>query len=286
MSRHPPFKQVEASRPDFDSAHTLRYTKTPQPDWQVGQGPNNAPLANVESFKSPSAPIKTFIPYENIGHPDMYKLIISSIVPRPIGFCSTLSEDGKFNLAPYSYFNAAGSNPPCVMMSCTAKPGSRDKDTAANIKATKEFVVAIISEPFIEAANYTAIDAPKEVSEWALSGLTPEPSVKVKPPRVREAAVNMECELEMLHEMFDPSDSSKLNQIVVIGRIKAWHVKQEVLKDGGPVVALEKLRPIARLGGISYGRVLEPFELPRMMWEDQKDTESVQKVLSNQTDRS
>ncbi|KAH9462728.1 hypothetical protein Pst134EB_006605 [Puccinia striiformis f. sp. tritici] len=283
MSHHPPFKQVEQTRPDFDAGHSLRYTKTPQPDWHVGQGLNNAQRPHAEIFRSPG-PVKTFIPYEDLSPAEMYKLMISSIVPRPIGFCSTLSADGKPNLAPFSYFNAAGSSPPCVMMSCTASGGG-DKDTAANIRATKEFVIAIISEPFIEAANYTSIDTPSGISEWTLSGLTPEPSTKVKPARVQEAAVNMECELEHLHEMHDPTDPKKLTQVIVIGRIKAWHIKKEVLVDGntsGPMVAFDKLMPIARLGGISYCRALECFELPRPIWKEEKEKEEVKKLLADQ----
>ncbi|POV95748.1 hypothetical protein PSTT_16069 [Puccinia striiformis] len=200
-----------------------------------------------------------------------------------------------------------------VMMSCTASGGG-DKDTAANIRATKEFVIAIISEPFIEAANYTSIDTPSGISEWTLSGLTPEPSTKVKPARVQEAAVNMECELEHLHEMHDPTDPKKLTQVIVIGRIKAWHIKKEVLVDGntsGPMVAFDKLMPIARLGkenkkfavnglinaiicivyvsfadrscsGISYCRALECFELPRPIWKEEKEKEEVKKLLADQ----
>jgi len=286
MSHHPPFKQVEETRPDFDSGHVLRFTKTVQPDWQVGQGLNNAPLPHAKIYHSPG-PTKTFIPYQDLSPPEMYKLMISSVVPRPIGFCSTLSADGRPNLAPFSYFNAAGSNPPCVMMSCTATSGSVDKDTAANIRKTKQFVIAIISESFIEAANYTSINTPPDVSEWTLSGLTPGPSVKVRPARVQEAAVNMECELEYLHEMFDPSNPTKLTQVIVIGNIKAWHIKNDVLVDGSgaPMVALEKLMPISRLGGISYARVLEGFELPRPVWEEEKEKDQVKKVLSNQKDK-
>ncbi|KNZ52532.1 hypothetical protein VP01_3540g2 [Puccinia sorghi] len=306
MSHHPPFKQVEQTRPDFNSGHVLRFTKTVQPDWQVGQGLNNAPLPHAKIYHSPG-PTKTFIPYQDISPPEMYKLMISSVVseallviawlsssassmptdtryswrccqvPRPIGFCSTLSADGRPNLAPFSYFNAAGSNPPCVMMSCTTNSTSVDKDTAANIRNTKQFVIAIISESFIEAANYTSINTPPDVSEWTLSGLTPGPSVKVRPARVQEAAVNMECEL----------DPTKLTQVIVIGNIKAWHVKSDVLVDGSsaPMVDLEKLMPISRLGGISYARVLERFELPRPVWEEEKEKDQVKKVLSNQKDK-
>ncbi|KAI9628438.1 hypothetical protein KEM48_011597 [Puccinia striiformis f. sp. tritici PST-130] len=240
MSHHPPFKQVEQTRPDFDAGHSLRYTKTPQPD---GTSVKDSITRNVlmprfsitRSFRHEL--IRAFPDRDFRGHDVLY------------GF------------------------------------GRGDKDTAANIRATKEFVIAIISEPFIEAANYTSIDTPSGISEWTLSGLTPEPSTKVKPARVQEAAVNMECELEHLHEMHDPTDPKKLTQVIVIGRIKAWHIKKEVLVDGntsGPMVAFDKLMPIARLGGISYCRALECFELPRPIWKEEKEKEEVKKLLADQ----
>jgi len=87
--------------------------------------------------------------------------------------------------------------------------------------------------------------------------------------------------------MFDPSNPTKLSQVIVIGNIKAWHIKNDVLVDGSgaPMVALEKLMPISRLGGISYARVLEGFELPRPVWEEEKEKDQVKKVLSNQKDK-
>ncbi|KAG0144387.1 hypothetical protein CROQUDRAFT_660055 [Cronartium quercuum f. sp. fusiforme G11] len=279
MTHHPPFKQVENSRPAFETKNTFQYTKTPQPDWAPGQGVNDADLKHAELYREPTASgTKTFVPYENISVPDAYKLMINSVVPRPIALCSTLSVDGHPNLAPFSYFNAVGHNPPVIMVSFTAA-GGKQKDSGDNIKKTKEFVVNIISEPFIEAANYTAIDAPPGVSEWALSGLTQLASTKVKPARCQEAAISMECELEHLYETFDPSEPSKLTQTVVLGRIKAWHIKESVLVDGGPSISIEKLMPIARLGGISYTRVNTAFELTRPVWEKEKELPEVKALL-------
>lgn len=119
--------------------------------------------------------------------------------PRPIGFISSVSAAGVTNLAPFSYFTMANHDPPVVVVSFT-HPAPKDgqpvlKETCQNILDTKEFVANIISESFVEAANYTSIDAPAEVSEWALSGLTPVASKLVKAPRVGESAFAMECEL-------------------------------------------------------------------------------------------
>ncbi|EGG01880.1 uncharacterized protein MELLADRAFT_53476 [Melampsora larici-populina 98AG31] len=277
MSHHPPFKQVEDSRPDYETKNTFHYTKTPQPDWKAGDGLNNANLKHREVYEDPSiSGIKTYIPYENISVPDSYKLMINSIVPRPIALCSTLSEDGVPNLAPFSYFNAVGHNPPIIMISSTDLP--RQKDTAVNIRKTKEFVVNIISEPFVEAANFTSMDSPAGVSEWKLSGLTPQASLKVKPPRCQEASVSMECELVL---MFDHDDPKKLSQTMILGRIKAWNIKEAILVDGGPSISVEKLMPISRLGGISYSRVTTAFELTRPVWEKVKDEPEIKSLLEN-----
>lgn len=280
MSHHPPFKQVENSRPDYETKNTFHYTKAPQPDWKPGNGLNNAELNHRELYKdSSSSQIKTYIPYENISVPDAYKLMINSIVPRPIALTSTLSETGVPNLAPFSYFNAVGHNPPIIMISSTDLP--RQKDTAVNIRKTKEFVVNIISEPFIEAANFTSMDSPEGVSEWKLSGLTPQASLKVKPPRVQEASVSMECELEHIYEMFDHADPTKLSQTMILGRIKAWNVREAILIDGGPSISVEKLMPISRLGGISYSRVTTAFELTRPVWEKVKDDAEIKALLED-----
>ncbi|KAH9819981.1 hypothetical protein DFH28DRAFT_885757 [Melampsora americana] len=299
MSHHPPFEQVENSRPDYETKTTFHYTKTPGPNWTPGSGLNNAELKHRELYTNPSSSkTKTYIPYENISIPDTYKLMINSIVPRPIALCSTLSEDGVPNLAPFSYFNAVGHNPPVIMISCTDIP--KQKDTSVNIRQTKEFVVNIISEPFIEAANYTSINSPEGVSEWKLSGLTPIDSLKVKPPRCQEASVSMECELvyklpgliaylisfvvvdsEHIYEMFDHDDPKKLSQTMILGRIKAWNIKEDILVDGGPSISVEKLMPMSRLGGISYSRVTTAFELTRPVWENVKDNPEIKSLLED-----
>ncbi|KIP08478.1 hypothetical protein PHLGIDRAFT_69237, partial [Phlebiopsis gigantea 11061_1 CR5-6] len=105
-----------------------------------------------------------------------YKILTSTVIPRPIAFVSTISSDGIPNLAPMSYFSLVAHNPPLLSVSFSLSKG-KPKDSRENILATKEFTVSIISEPFVEAANATSVDAPPEVDEWLLAGLTPEPSV-------------------------------------------------------------------------------------------------------------
>ena len=126
----------------------------------------------------------------------VYKLLIGSVVPRPIAFVSTLNPDGGFNVAPFSFFTVASSNPPVLVFTVGLRttPDPR-KDTLRNITTTREFVVNIVSEEIGEKMNLCAGEYPPEVDEFELSGLTPIPSDLVKAPRVAESHINMECRL-------------------------------------------------------------------------------------------
>jgi len=196
----------------------------------------------------------------------LYQLLISGIVPRPVGFVSSISEDGVENLALFSWFNMVTHDPPTLSL-CITSGKAGPKDTAANILATKEFTVNIISEAFVQGANATAIDAPREVSEWGLSGLTKEKSISVKPPRVKESAFSMECNL--FHSL--PIGSTTL----ILGRITHIHVRNDVLNERG-LVDPAKLRPIARLGDITFARLGDLYRIPRPVWE--KEREAVEKL--------
>jgi flavin reductase (DIM6/NTAB) family NADH-FMN oxidoreductase RutF len=185
---HGDFKAVEASRPAFDKTSSFHFTQTPKPDWTPGSGANDA----SHSGKSH----RSIGPYEQ-GRPVVhnYKLLISAIVPRPIGFVSTVSADGQStNLAPFSYFNLVNHDPPMFVLGF-AGGMDKAKDTLKNLLDTKEATVNIISEDFIEAANFTSINAPTGISEWAFSGLHPEKSKIVKPDRVKEAVFSIEAKL-------------------------------------------------------------------------------------------
>ncbi|WVQ97205.1 hypothetical protein IAU59_004315 [Kwoniella sp. CBS 9459] len=276
MHKHRPFKEVESERADFDVDLQPRTTKVPEPDFKPGQGLNSLPYA--KDFEPEGAAFKSIVPEEH-EKSDIYKMMISGITPRPIAFISTLGSDGKANLAPMSYFNAVGHNPPSIMVSITrGKHEDGWKDTNHNIRTTKEFCVSIISEPFLEAANYTAIDAPYDVDEWALSGLTQRKSETVKPPHVAESAFSMECEL--LHWYDLVGDDGKPSHSVVLGRVKRFQVKEFVLDPNDQFKILtEKLRPIARLGGISYSRTTQMVEVPRPVWDQVKDMPEVKEAL-------
>ncbi len=201
---------------------------------------------------------KISINTKEIPFQDRYKLLIGSIVPRPIGFISTISINGIYNVAPFSFFNGVCSEPMTVLF-CPVIRGSdgQEKDTLKNIKANKEFVVNIVSEEFAEKMNQSSAEYPPEVDEFKETNLTPSPSKIVKPPLVKESKVNMECKLLHLIEIGNKPGAGS----IVIGEVVYFHASEEVYKDGK--IILNKLKPIGRLGGADYCRVTDIFSLPR-----------------------
>lgn len=187
---------------------------------------------------------------------EIYRLLISTVIPRPIAFVSSINENGLVNLAPFSFFNGVSSNPPCIVISIAPEPSGASKDTLHNITITSEFVVNSANEWIAEPLVYTAGEFPPNVSEMELSGLTPIPSVKVRPPRVKESAVQMECRLHSLHQIGDGAPGSST---LIVGQILLMHLAKEIFDEGR--VNPAKLKPIARLGGISYTKLGERFEI-------------------------
>ncbi|KAF1835879.1 hypothetical protein BDW02DRAFT_567631 [Decorospora gaudefroyi] len=255
---HPDFKAVEASRPPFDTTSTFHMTQTPKPNWTPGTGPN-----------TPSCLQKThraINPYEE-GRPIVhnYKLLISAIVPRPIGFVSTRSSDAQStNLAPFSYFNLVNHDPPMFILGF-AGGMDKAKDTLANLLATRECTINIITEEYVEAANYTSINAPPGVSEWSFSGLHPAASQFVKPDRVQEAVFSIEGRLVDTVEWTSKNEATpgkKTGVTAFIEGVNFW-VRDDAVDEQGVLVDPAVLRPVSRLGGITYARVTQAFELPR-----------------------
>ena len=159
---------------------------------------------------------------------DIYKLMIGSIVPRPIALVSSVDEANVRNLAPFSYFTACSANPPVVVFCPMLRPvPPMAKDTLRNIMATREFVVNIVSEEFVERMNATAAQVGPEVDEFELSGLTPMASELVKPARVAESHVHMECRLlQVVHVSDKPLGGS-----LVLGEVLRFHVRQDYIED-------------------------------------------------------
>jgi flavin reductase (DIM6/NTAB) family NADH-FMN oxidoreductase RutF len=192
------------------------------------------------------------------GARDAYRLMIELVTPRPIGWVSTISAAGKSNLAPFSFFNAVGANPPSLCFSCANRRDGSVKDTVRNIEATKEFVVNVASFDLRTAVNESSAELPYEESEFEHCGLTPLPSERVAPPRVGEAKASFEC---VLHEIVRVGEGS-LAANLVIGRIVLIHITDAVINELGHVDP-SKLDTIGRMGGDAYARTTDLFSLPR-----------------------
>jgi flavin reductase (DIM6/NTAB) family NADH-FMN oxidoreductase RutF len=191
---------------------------------------------------------------------NVYKLMIGAIVPRPIAFVATVSGDGARNLAAFSFFTGVSANPPVVCFSPMVRGGNSaepQKDTLRNIVATREFVVNIVSEDFSEKMNQTAPEFPPEVDEFIVSGLTPVASDLVRPPRVGESLISMECKLlEVVSVSAKPLGGS-----LVIGEVLRFHVKDAIVENFR--IDPDRLRPIGRMAGNSYVRTTDRFEMVR-----------------------
>lgn len=200
------------------------------------------------------------------AYSDIYKLMIGAIVPRPIAFVSSVDAAGALNLAPFSYFTLCSSNPPYVVFSPAHRgPGKPPKDTLHNIRETGEFVVNTVSEEFLGQMNSTAADFPHGMDEFGISGLTPVPSNRVKPPRVREAHAQMEC---VLHDVITLSDKPGGGSLV-IGEVVLFHIDRSVLVDPERdlfKIDPRKLRAVGRMGGPTYTRTLDLIDIERPKW--------------------
>ena len=195
---------------------------------------------------------------------ETHKLMIGSIIPRPIAFVSTQSNNGKNNVAPFSYFNGVCSKPPTLMFA-PARRGwdGEEKDTLINIRDTEEFVVNIVSESFAEKMVMCATDFGSDVDEFEISGLTPTNSQKIKPPRVGEAKISFECKLNQIVEIGDGTAGSGF---VVIGTIVLFHIDDGIYDNGR--ILTDKLEPLGRLAGNWYTRSTDTLKIDRKVKPD------------------
>jgi flavin reductase (DIM6/NTAB) family NADH-FMN oxidoreductase RutF len=195
---------------------------------------------------------------QEIDQSAIYKLLTGAVIPRPIGWISSISEDGIPNLAPFSFFNAVGDDPPHVMFS-TVRPNDSNKDTLNNVLATKQFVVNMVTEDTVERMNTTSQAFLPDENEFELAGLTPIPSIKVKPPRVKESPITMECEL--VHH-YTLENHKYGGATIMVGKIVMFHVDESVLLDNYKI-NLETYKPVARLAGSNYSKLGEIFSIKR-----------------------
>ncbi|MCD9022138.1 flavin reductase family protein [Cohnella silvisoli] len=194
----------------------------------------------------------------SLSERDNYKLMIGSIIPRPIAFVSTLSVSGVLNAAPFSYFNIVTANPPMISISVQRKNGAR-KDTSKNAVESGTFVVHISDESYIRQINETAANLPPEESEVILAGLTPIPSEKIPVPGISEAKIRMECVLEQAIPLGGTEGAPACD--LLIGRIVCFHVDEAVYENGR--IDPQALKPVSRLAGTSYSKLGEMFSIER-----------------------
>jgi flavin reductase (DIM6/NTAB) family NADH-FMN oxidoreductase RutF len=193
----------------------------------------------------------------SISERENYKFLIGSIIPRPIAFVTTLSEEGVLNGAPFSYFNIVSSNPPMISLSIQRSQG-KQKDTARNILKNNEFVVHIVDEQNVEKINKTAATLPQNQSEIEIAGLTSVESVRISVPGVKEAKVRLECVLEQSLEL---GGVNSPGCDFIIGRVVQYHIEDDIYAKGR--IDPRGLAAVSRLAGANYAKIGELFEIER-----------------------
>ncbi len=195
---------------------------------------------------------------------DNYKLLTNLVVPRPIAWVSSLSQDGVINLAPFSFFNAVGADPLYVIISIGKNEAGEPKDTARNIRDSGEFVVNLVTEDLFDAMNISAAEFPAEQSEMAAAKLHTAPSLRIKAPRVAEAQASLECKLF--------SAQALGGNTLIIGEVVMFHVADQLID---PKLHINNFAPIGRLGSPSlYCRTTARFDVARItyaQWAQNRD---------------
>ena len=201
--------------------------------------------------------------FATLSAKDRYKLLVSTIVPRPIAWVVTQDPAGVLNAAPYSFFNAFANEPPVVVIGVGARTEGDFKDTGGNIRRTGQFVVNLVAEENAPAMNVTAIEFGPEVDELREAGLHTLPSTRVAPPRIAESPVAFECELMQAMDLAG-------NRSLVIGRVLAMHVRDDAVMDPARCyIDTPRLNLVGRMHGAgTYARTRDTFEMPRISAED------------------
>jgi flavin reductase (DIM6/NTAB) family NADH-FMN oxidoreductase RutF len=184
-----------------------------------------------------------------------YHWMASTIVPRPIAWVSTLNEDGSANLAPFSFFTGVTSDPPLCLICVSRHSDDRKKDTLLNVERTGELVIHVVNDALAAQMNLTARAFPYGVDEFDQVGLTKAPCERVRPPRIVESPVAMECRLEQIVEV------GRSGGVIVVAEILLWHVQDDLIVNGR--LDLAHLDAVGRMAGASYTRTRDLFELRR-----------------------
>ncbi|MCJ7871330.1 flavin reductase family protein [Marinovum sp. 2_MG-2023] len=199
--------------------------------------------------------------FADLSPREAYKVMIGTIVPRPIAWVTTISPDGVVNAAPYSFFNCLSADPPILALGVENKPDRGFKDTAYNIRMTECFTVNIVDRVNVEAMAVTAAGFEPEVDELAMAGLTAVPGDHVKCPRIAEAPVAFECERYL-------GISVSSAREIILGRIVRAHIREDVIDPESYYSDHEKLDALGRMGGNGYAGTMDYFDLPTPSAED------------------
>lgn len=189
---------------------------------------------------------------------DIYFKMAQLITPRPIAWVSTVSKTGVVNLAPYSFFNGVGGNPPTIVFCPANNRHGQPKDTLRNIEANREFVINVVPFSLADQMNQTSAEYDADVSEAEACGLSTTPSQKIQPPRLADAPAAFECTLNQIVRLGEGPGGANM----VVGQIEMFHVSDTVVSDDGTIDSA-KLDTIGRLGGTGYTRTTERFDLDR-----------------------
>ena len=187
----------------------------------------------------------TFVDFKDLPPRERYKLLVASVVPRPIAFVTTIGLDGIVNAAPFSFFNALLDDPPIVGIGVAMVEMGRTKDTAENIRYTGEFVVNLVDEALAPQMNECAVDVPKEVDEIAEAGLTPLPSRKISPPRIAQSPISLECKRHTALEIGK-------GRSIILGEVQAMHFRPDLFDAEKNYVDAASAGLIGRMHALDY----------------------------------
>jgi flavin reductase (DIM6/NTAB) family NADH-FMN oxidoreductase RutF len=220
------------------------------------------------AMANPVMTCDAFFDFRTLSARERYKLLLATVVPRPIAWIVTLDCDRRLNAAPFSFFNAFATDPLVVGVGIGSYDSGRPKDTHRNICDTGQFVINLVSEEMAQAMNITAIDFEHGVSELSEANLETRPSVDIKPPRIAGSPVTMECELMQIVDL--GTDTA-----MVLGRVLAMHVREDAVIDAARhYIDTPKLKLIGRMHAGWYARTSSLFQMDRISraeWHAQHD---------------
>ncbi len=198
--------------------------------------------------------------FSQLNARERYKLLIGTVVPRPIAWVTTLSPEGRVNAAPYSFFNCLSADPPILALGVENHDDMSFKDTAHNIRMTEEFTVNIVDFANVEAMNICAVPFPPEVDELEMAGLHAIPGEKVRCPRIAEAPVALECRRHLTLELGRSRE-------IILGLVLAVHIREDIVDAERFYVDQQGLDAVGRMGGHGYASTRDYFDMPSLSVE-------------------